>query len=615
MNKIVFIALMVISSLALSHGHGKSETEKLNAWFEMKYEEQLMMSPLGLTFQGRKERYGEIDDMSEKSQLEKLKWKGDSVEEMKSTFNYSKLNDAAKISYDLWEHQYESALAGKPFMRHGYVFHQMNGTHSFYPTLMMNYHTVETEQDMRDYISRISAIGSAITELTGQAKLASSEGVRPPRFAYEIVMKESQAIISGAPFDESDTESALWADAKGKTTALVDAGTITQERGDALLKLARGTLVNDFAPSYEHLIAFMSDDIKNTSKKVQGVHALPDGAAYYKYRLKSITTTDMTAEKIHQLGLDEVKRIRTEMEAIKDKDGFKGTLQEYFAQIRDSKDNEKYYYENTDEGRQGYIDDATAAIENLKNELSNYFGILPKADLVVKRVEAFREQDGAPQHYYPGTPDGSRPGVYYAHLSDMKAMSKNELEVIAYHEGLPGHHMQISIAQELEGIPKFRTQAHSTAYVEGWALYTEALAKEMPNTYVTLGSDFGRLGSEIWRAIRLVVDTGMHHKKWSQQQAVDFFSENSPAPLESIETEIRRYLVIPGQATAYKIGMIDIQRLRKMAEDELGDKFDIRAFHDTVLGSGALPLSMLERQVKSWIADTKPKHKTVVTNL
>jgi uncharacterized protein (DUF885 family) len=582
----------------------QSETEKLNAWFEVKYEEGLMMSPLGLTFQGRKERYNEIDDMSETAQLETLQWKGNSVQEMKTTFDYSKLSDAAKISYDLWEHQYESGLAGKAFMRRGYAFHQMNGTHSFFPTLMMNYHTVETEQDMKDYVSRLSAIGGAMTELTDQAKLAALEGVRPPRFAYEIVVKEAQSIISGVPFDTGSDDSSLWADAKAKTAVLVESGVITEEQGAALLATTRSALVDNLAPGYQNLIAFMNDDIKNTSESAQGVHALPDGAAYYEYRLKSITTTDMSAEEIHQLGLDEVKRIRGEMEVIKEKDGFEGTLQEYFAKIRDSKDDEKYYYDNTDEGRQAYIDDATAAIENLKKELPSYFGILPKADLVVKRVEAFREQDGAPQHYYRGTPDGSRPGVYYAHLSDMKAMPKNELEVIAYHEGLPGHHMQISIAQELQGIPKFRTQAGSTAYSEGWALYTEALAKEMPNTYVTLGSDFGRLGSEIWRAIRLVVDTGMHHKQWSQQDAVDFFAENSPAPLQTIETEVRRYLVIPGQATAYKIGMIEIQRLRKISEEQLGDKFDIRAFHDTVLSGGALPLSMLERQVKSWIAET-----------
>jgi uncharacterized protein (DUF885 family) len=582
----------------------QSETEKLNAWFEVKYEEGLMMSPLGLTFQGRKERYNEIDDMSETAQLETLQWKGNTVQEMKTTFDYSKLSDAAKISYDLWEHQYESGLAGKAFMRRGYAFHQMNGTHSFFPTLMMNYHSVETEQDMKDYVSRLSAIGGAMTELTDQAKLAALEGVRPPRFAYEIVVKEAQSIISGVPFDTGSDDSSLWADAKAKTAVLVESGVITKEQGAALLATTRSALVDNLAPGYQNLIAFMNDDIKNTSESAQGVHALPDGAAYYEYRLKSITTTDMSAEEIHQLGLDEVKRIRGEMEVIKEKDGFEGTLQEYFAKIRDSKDDEKYYYDNTDEGRQAYIDDATAAIENLKKELPSYFGILPKADLVVKRVEAFREQDGAPQHYYRGTPDGSRPGVYYAHLSDMKAMPKNELEVIAYHEGLPGHHMQISIAQELQGIPKFRTQAGSTAYSEGWALYTEALAKEMPNTYVTLGSDFGRLGSEIWRAIRLVVDTGMHYKQWSQQDAVDFFAENSPAPLQTIETEVRRYLVIPGQATAYKIGMIEIQRLRKISEEQLGDKFDIRAFHDTVLSGGALPLSMLERQVKSWIAET-----------
>ena len=582
----------------------QSETEKLNAWFEVKYEEGLMMSPLGLTFQGRKERYNEIDDMSETAQLETLQWKGNSVQEMKTTFDYSKLSDAAKISYDLWEHQYESGLAGKAFMRRGYAFHQMNGTHSFFPTLMMNYHSVETEQDMKDYVSRLSAIGGAMTELTDQAKLAALEGVRPPRFAYEIVVKEAQSIISGVPFDTGSDDSSLWADAKAKTAVLVESGVITEEQGAALLATTRSALVDNLALGYQNLIAFMNDDIKNTSESAQGVHALPDGAAYYEYRLKSITTTDMSAEEIHQLGLDEVKRIRGEMEVIKEKDGFEGTLQEYFAKIRDSKDDEKYYYDNTDEGRQAYIDDATAAIENLKKELPSYFGILPKADLVVKRVEAFREQDGAPQHYYRGTPDGSRPGVYYAHLSDMKAMPKNELEVIAYHEGLPGHHMQISIAQELQGIPKFRTQAGSTAYSEGWALYTEALAKEMPNTYVTLGSDFGRLGSEIWRAIRLVVDTGMHHKQWSQQDAVDFFAENSPAPQQTIETEVRRYLVIPGQATAYKIGMIEIQRLRKISEEQLGDKFDIRAFHDTVLSGGALPLSMLERQVKSWIAET-----------
>ena len=222
-------------------------------------------------------------------------------------------------------------------------------------------------------------------------------------------------------------------------------------------------------------------------------------------------------------------------------------------------------------------------------------------------MEAFREQDGAAQHYYPGTPDGSRPGIYYAHLSDMNAMPKPELEVIAYHEGLPGHHMQISIAQELTGVPKFRTQAGSTAYAEGWGLYSEWLAKEMPGTYQDPYSEFGRLSSEMWRAIRLVVDTGLHSKGWTEQQAVEYFDANSAVPLTAIKSEVQRYLVMPGQATAYKIGMIRIQELRKKAEAELGDKFDIKGFHDSVLGGGALPLTLLERRVDQWIASQKTK--------
>ena len=285
--------------------------------------------------------------------------------------------------------------------------------------------------------------------------------------------------------------------------------------------------------------------------------------------------------------------------------GFEGSLAEYFVFLRDTKDDERLYYPNTDEGRQGYIDDATAAIDNIKTMLPDYFGILPKADMVVKRVEPFREQDGAAQHYYPSTPDGSRPGIYYAHLSDMTAMPKRELEVIAYHEGLPGHHMQIAIAQELEGVPTFRTQAGFTAYIEGWALYTEWLAKQMPGTYQDPLSEFGRLGSEMWRAIRLVLDTGLHAKGWTEQQAVDYFKENSAITEEQARSEVRRYMVLPGQATSYKIGMLKIQELLAKSQAELGDKFDYRDFHDVILGGGAVPLSVLERIVDNWIASKK----------
>ncbi len=293
--------------------------------------------------------------------------------------------------------------------------------------------------------------------------------------------------------------------------------------------------------------------------------------------------------------------IQKEMTAIKEEVGFEGTLQEFFAYVNSD---EQFFFPNTDEGRQGYLDESTKYLDDISKKLPDYFGILPKAGLEVKRVESFREQDGAPQHYFPGTPDGSRDGIYYVHLSDMSSMDKTTLEGVAYHEGNPGHHMQISIAQELESVPKFRTQARYTAYSEGWGLYAEKLAKEMGG-YENPYYDFGRLVNEIWRAIRLVVDTGLHSKGWTEADAIAYFTENSSISQGAIKAEVQRYMVMPGQATAYKIGMIKIQELRSKAENELGDEFDIRGFHDIILGGGAMPLEILERRVDQWIAAKK----------
>lgn len=583
----------------------KTETQKLNEWFEVKYEQELQTSPMTLTSIGRKDRYDELDDLSEAAYKKQIEWQQASVDEMQATFDYDKLSDDAKLSWDLWVYQNEVAQARYQWREKNYIFHQMTGYHSYLPTFMISFHKVNSLSDMQAYISRLNAVQRVMDQLVQAAEDNAAAGTRPPRFAYEIVTDQAQKLLSGKPFEQEGDDAPLFADAKTKIAALQEAGEISQSQADDLQAAAEQALVSSFKPGYERLINFLQKDVENTSEQAQGVSALPNGEAFYNHRLSLMTTTNLTADEIHQIGLDEVARLRAEMEEVKTASGFEGSLQEFFVFVRESKDDERFYYENTDAGAQAYIDDASQAIENIKAELPNYFGILPKADLVVKRVESFREQDGAPQHYFAGTPDGSRPGIYYAHLSDMKAMPKHSLEVIAYHEGLPGHHMQISIAQELEGVPTFRTQAGFTAYAEGWGLYSELLAKEMPNTYVDIYSDFGRLNSEIWRAIRLVVDTGMHAKGWTQQQAVDYFAANAPTPLPAIEAEVRRYLVLPGQATAYKIGMLDILRMRQMAKDELGDKFDIRQFHDVVLGGGSLPLSLLDRRVKEWIAATK----------
>ena len=605
---VLLFALCVFSVLpnALPHAQAPAaandETARINAWFETKFKEQLAFSPIQQTFLGQKT--GELDDMSLAAQDKQLAWLRSATAEMRKSFDYAKLTPEAQTSYDVWIYQLEQAEDAARFRTNAYIFNQMSGIHSFLPQLLIAFHRVDDVSDMEGYINRIRESGRALRQLIEISKKNATAGVRPPRFAYDFVIDESTKVITGAPFT-TGADSAIWADAKAKVAALQKKGVLTDARARALLDEIQAALTGPFKSGYESLIAWQKEDRTQVAERAAGVHALPNGAAFYANQLATSTTTDMTADRIHEIGLAEVKRLRGEMEAIRKEVGFKGDLQAFFAELRDNKDNPLYYYPNTDEGRAAYINDATAAIDKIKAVLPKYFGILPKADLVVKRVEPFREQAGAAQHYFPSTPDGSRPGVYYAHLLDMKSMPKHELEVVAYHEGLPGHHMQIAIAQELTTIPTFRRQAGFGAYSEGWGLYAEWLAREMPGTYQDPYSRFGRLGSEIWRAIRLVVDTGMHAKGWSEEQAVKYFLDNSATTELQARSEIRRYLVIPGQATSYKIGMLKIQDLRRKAESALGAKFDIRGFHDTILGGGALPLTILEKRVDRWIASQK----------
>jgi uncharacterized protein (DUF885 family) len=579
----------------------ETEGERLNRWFEAKFEEQLQFSPLWLTSLGRRDRYGDLGDFSIAAADWELAWHKASVEEMEREFDYAKLGPQDRLSYDLWKYEYESAARSARWRGNGYIFTQMQGAHSSLPSQLISMHRVETPTDMAAFISRVSQFERVLGQLTDRAEANAARGVRPPYFAYDIVIDEAGKLIDGAPFTDGP-DTALWADGKAKIAALLEAGKIDEAGAQDLRDRLEAALKDSYLPGYQRLIAFMQADRPNAPEVATGVGGLPDGAAFYADRLRESTTTEMTAEEIHQLGLSEVARIHGEMNAIKDRVGFEGDLDAFFDHVRTAEWN---YFPEGDEGAQAYIDAAKAAIGNIEAQLPNYFGLLPKAGLEVRRVEPFREQDGGAQHYRAGTPDGSRPGIYYAHLSDMSANPKNMIEVIAYHEGLPGHHMQISIAQELTGVPTFRTQYGYGAYAEGWGLYSEKLAKEMPRTYTDPYSDFGRLSSELWRAIRLVVDTGLHAKGWTEAEAIAYFSANSPLPPETVRNEVRRYIVIPGQATSYKVGMIKIEQLRAEAERELGDGFDIRAFHDVVLGGGSLPLSLLERRVREWIAASK----------
>ncbi|HEX6999826.1 MAG TPA: DUF885 domain-containing protein [Gammaproteobacteria bacterium] len=577
------------------------ETERLNEWLDARFEEQLAFSPMQQTMLGRKTDYDRIDDVSEEAQDAQFEWRLETVLDLRETFDYDRLTPEGRTSYDLWVYAFERARAARPFRRHHYIFTQMNGPHTYLPQFLINFHRVDEPDDMRDYVARIGEAGRALVQYLERAQLAAGEGVRPPRFAYEAVLEQARAVVTGAPFG-GEGDSPLWADAQREIDALLEAGKIDAAEADTLRATARSALIVNLKPAYDALIEWIERDLPNAPDPAVGVHALPNGAAFYEERLAAATTTDLTADEIHEIGLREVERIKAEMEAIRERVGFDGDLQEFFTFVRTDP---QFYFPNTDEGREAYLDAARARLAVIEERLPEYFGLLPKADLVVRRVESFREQPGAAQHYVQGTPDGSRPGIYYVHLIDMNAVPKPQLEVIAYHEGLPGHHMQVSIAQELSGVPMFRRHTLFGAYTEGWGLYSELLAKEM-GAYQDPYSDFGRLTGEIWRAVRLVVDTGLHAKGWTEEEAVQYFMASSPAAEGQIRSEIRRYLVMPGQATAYKIGMLEILELREKARRELGPAFDIRAFHDTVLGGGALPLPLLERRVDEWIAARRP---------
>ncbi len=582
-----------------------SQKEELNKWFDVKYEALLQMSPIQLTIQGRKDQYDRIDDLSEEAEDQQLDWYAQTVEELKQKFSYVQLEEADKVSYDLWMYNYEILREGVSFRGMDYVFDQMRGMHTALPNILINFHKVDSLADMNAYVSRIKEVGRAINQLEERAKKQAAAGILPPKFAFKTVITQTRALLDGNPFSASKKNSPLLKDMNEKIEVLLASDKITSEEAVSLKEKSEKALNDYFKPAYDDLLSWLETEMDNAEETPTGVSRHPNGKNFYNYRLKVSTTTQLTADEIHQIGLGEVARIKKEMMAIKEKVGFDGDLNAFFKFVNTDP---QFFFPNTDEGRKAYLAECTRYLEEMTEKIPDYFGILPKAKLEVKRVEAFREQDGAPQHYMQGTPDGSRAGTYYSHLSDMSAMPKSTMEGVAYHEGIPGHHMQISIAQELESVPKFRTPADVSAYSEGWGLYSEALAKEMGG-YQNVYYDFGRLVNEIWRAIRLVVDTGLHSKGWTEADGIKYFTENSSISEGAIVAEVQRYMVMPGQATSYKIGMLKIQELRKKAESELGDQFDIKEFHDTVLKSGALPLELLERSVNSWINSQKEKIK------
>ena len=596
---LVYMATPAIAQTAAAAPVASAEVDQnaaIMAFFEEYDAQQLARSPLGKSYRGIKDSdYGKWDDGSDEAEARNYQAERSALKEMRARFDPAKLSPENQLSYRLFEKRAARSEGAYKYNDYGYVFDQMNGAQSQIPAFLINIHRIDTKSDARAYVNRLYGIGPAMTEALGQAKTRAAKGIMPPKWVYPYVIADSRNVITGAPFD-GGPDAPLFADFKAKVGKLK----ITQIEKDILIADAAQALTSAVKPAYEALITEMTAQEKVAGTD-DGVWRFPDGAGYYAERLANYTTTNMTPDQIHELGLAQVARIHKEMGVVQKKMGVKGDLQAFFNYMRTEP---KFYAPETEEGRALYLSETQKAQDAVTPLLPKWFGTLPKAPLVVKPVEAFREKSAGKAFYQRPAPDGSRPGTYYANLYKMADMPLTEVEALFYHEGIPGHHLQLAIQTELKDVPAFRQFGGVTAYSEGWGLYSEKLAKDM-GLYTDPARDFGRLQLELHRAIRLVVDSGLHHKRWTREQAIKYVEDNSADAPGGIVKAIERYIIYPGQATAYMVGRLKISELRDKAQKALGKKFDVRGFHDTVLKSGPVPLDVLEEQVDAWIASRK----------
>jgi uncharacterized protein (DUF885 family) len=559
---------------------------------------ELALSPMRKAYRAIKDQdYGKLDQYTDAAAIEEHELDQRTTGEMARRFDRSTLSAEDQLSYDLLIYRNQRSASIFPYRRYLYIFDQMNGAQADVPAFLINIHKVDTEQDARDYISRIRATATFLDQAVAEAQEREKLGNLPPKWVFPQVIEQSKNLITGAPFDNGP-DNDVFADFKTKVGKLA----IPQATKDALIADANAALTQSMGPAYQRLIAALTDQQAHAGTD-DGIWRFANGAAMYQALLGYYTTTDLTPDQVHELGLAQVARIHGEMEAIKNQVGFKGTLQQFFTHIRDG---EQFYYPNTPAGKQTYLDETKKAQTAVAAQLPRYFGRLPKTELLIKPVEPFREKSAGKAFYNDPPPDGSRPGTYYVNLYNMKDMPSVEVEALFCHEGIPGHHLQGALLSELpEGaVPPFRQFGGYNATDEGWGLYAEKLCKEM-GLYQDPYRNFGRLQLELHRAIRLVVDSGIHHKRWTRSQAIKYVEDNSADAKGGIVKAIERYIVYPGQATAYMVGKLKIEELRARAKAELGPKYDDRGFHDTILLSGSMPLGMLEKRVDEWIARVK----------
>ena len=575
-------------------------------FFERATQEQLEESPEYLTYIGDKKFYNRLDDYTKESSERGVALAKAQLADL-NTHDRSLLPEREARWADLYEEVLQRTIRGQQWYHYGYPVNQMFGVHTQLPSLMIGRHYVTSATDAEAYVARIVEFERVLAEVSDGLMERAAKGIVLPKFLFPKILRSISNLTRGKPFALGEGDTAIYADFKRKVEKL----DISEGERENLISMLEDALRGPYYRGYIKLAQTLAA-LEASADERAGVWRFANGADFYKYRLKAQTDTDLTADQIHQIGLDELSRIHEEMRTIMRnltvdgvKVGFSGSLQDFFNHLRSS---EEFYFPQSEEGRQEYLKRAVSAIDEMRLELPKMFKTFPKAELEVRPVEAYRENAAGTAFYNRPPLTGDKPGIYYVNLAKMANMPIYQLEALAYHEGLPGHHMQLAISQELPNQPRFRQLGwpSSTAYTEGWGLYSEWLPKEF-GAYSDHYSDFGRLAMEAWRAARLVVDTGLHHKKWTREQAVQFLFNNTADTEEECRRAIDRYIVMPGQATAYKIGMLRIQELRRKAERELGDKFNLPEFHDAVLRQGIITLTLLDKEIDAYIERTKKR--------
>jgi len=572
----------------------------LNLFYEKIFAEVLfdhpeLLSALGLVEQfGITSHNGKLDDESPAQQQREFDRFKKDLTQLRQ-YPIDRQSQSQRLSTHVLEWFLERQVEGEKYQWHTYPVNQLFGVQNQFPSFMANTHRLLNRKDCEYYLARLDALPKKFEQLLQNLKVREEKQILPPRFVVEEVLKEMIDFI-GKPASEN-----ILATSFKSRAANIDKLT-EQQRADFQARVETA-VAGKVYPAYQKLIDYFRELLPKTTTD-DGVWKLPDGDNYYAYRLRENTTTKLKPDEVHELGLQEVARIEGEMRAILDANGFAG---QPIGQTMDKLGKDpRFLFSNDDKGRADalaqYRQLITQAADRSSKEL---FLTVPRAKIEVRRVPEFKEATAPGAYYDTPAMDGSRPGIFFANLRDMNEVPKWSMPTLAYHEGVPGHHWQISTAEELKGLPQFRKVLPFTAYIEGWALYCEWLAKQVGWYDRDPFGDLGRLRDELFRAVRLVVDTGIHAKRWTREEAIAYMRDKTGIGEKEVRSEIERYIVMPGQACAYKVGMLKIQELRARAEKELGEKFDQREFHDAVLKNGALPLEILEEQVNKYIRQKK----------